>query len=238
MSIFDKIKNVNLDEIAKGTKGILGDIGQKATESFSGATNGIKKYREDSKDLSAPLEGAIKRYGFTYQGGLSQYIKKKSGEVGLNIMEDSFYLKPTRTTQEWFEEMAIPYTDVKKIEVVKRTVSTAEYMLSSNGDAKSLEQDNTVEITFMDENAVEQILRLEMLTGFTVFKQAKICKEFMDVLRQNRIFDKFMKNKEEKPLSAGDDILGKIEKMSELKKAGILTEEEFAVKKSELLSQL
>lgn len=237
MGIFDKIKNVNLEELVKGTKGMLNEVGQKTSESLSGAVGEIKKYKENAKELNTPLEGALKRYGFSYQGGLPQYPKKKNGEVGLNIMEDCFYFKPTAGTVDWFEEMAIPYASVKKLEVVKRALSTSEYMLGS-GDTKSLEQFNTVEINYFDENNEEQLLRIEMLTGFTVFKQAEKCKELMDVLRQNHILDQFKKDKKTEPVSTGNDIVGKIEQLAKLRDSGILTDNEFDTKKSELLKQI
>lgn len=39
------------------------------------------------------------RYGVAYKGGLARYPKQQSGEIGLNVMEECFYLKPTIGTK-------------------------------------------------------------------------------------------------------------------------------------------
>lgn len=55
----------------------------------------MKKFSEETKKMKQPVEGAIMRYGVTYKGGLAKYPKQQSGEIGLNVMEECFYLKPT-----------------------------------------------------------------------------------------------------------------------------------------------
>ena len=97
-----------------------------------------------------------------------------------------FYLKPTMTTVEWFEEMAIPYEKIK-LEIVERKISNAEWLLSSSrSDMKAMEQKNNIEISYIDSDNKNQLIRLEMLTGVSIYGQAGKCVEFMDVLRQKR----------------------------------------------------
>ena len=106
------------------------------------------------------------RYGVTYKGGLARYPKQQSGEIGLNIMEECFYLKPTIGTNDWFEEMAIPYAKIKSLEIVERKISNTEWLLSSSdSDMKAMEQKNNIEIEYEDVDGNEQFIRLEMLTG-------------------------------------------------------------------------
>ena len=130
----------------------------------------MKQHNQESKNLKAPIEGAIIRYAVTYNGGLAKYPKSKSGEIGLNILEDCFYLKPTMTTIEWFEEMAIPYKKIRKVEIVERTISNTEWLLSSSrSDMKAMEQKNNIEISYLDGEDKNQLIRLEMLTGVSIY---------------------------------------------------------------------
>ena len=125
---------------------------------------------------------------------------------------------------------------------------------------KAMEQKNNIEIEYEDVDGNEQFIRLEMLTGISIYGQAKKCVEFMDVLRQNGILKKFAGNRNaaqnmqgqqmsgvqagETPtagaaqVSNGDVILEQIEKLAGLKEKGILSEEEYRQKKSELLAKL
>lgn len=237
MALFDKEKLGNLMGSAKD---LVKSTTEKASKALGESSEQMKKFSEESKKLKAPVEGAITRYEFTYAGGLAQYPKLKAGGIGVNIMEDCFYLKPTTATIDWFEEMAIPYAKISKLQIVKRKVSNTEWLLSSsNQDMKAMEQENNIEIYYKDADDKSQMLRLEMLTGVSIYGQAGKCVEFMDVLRQNGILDKFA-GEEKKQESSGDqvDVLGQIEKLSKLKESGILSEEEFAQKKAELLAKL
>ena len=213
--------------------GKLKTIKDAAVESTKKVTNEIKKNNEESKAAKAPIEGAIIRYAVTYLGGLPNLPKKRTGEIGLNIMTESFYLKPTKTSEEFFEDLVIPYDTVQDFEIVKRTVSMSEGLMSSN--SQNLAVDNNIEITYLDSNQEELTLRLEMLTGFSVDGQAVKCKEMLDILKQHKIL-KRLKKDSSSPAVVADDIPTKIKKLNELKEAGLLSEEEFQKKKAELLS--
>ncbi len=213
--------------------GKLKTIKDAAVESTKKVTNEIKKNNEESKAAKAPIEGAIIRYAVTYLGGLPNLPKKRTGEIGLNIMPESFYLKPTKASEEFFEDLVIPYDTVQDFEIVKRTVSMSEGLMSSN--SQNLAVDNNIEITYLDSNQEELTLRLEMLTGFSVDGQAVKCKEMLDILKQHKIL-KRLKKDSSSPAVVADDIPTKIKKLNELKEAGLLSEEEFQKKKAELLS--
>lgn len=78
-----------------------------------------------------------------------------------------------------------------------------------------------------------------MLTGTTIFNQTAKCREFMDLLRQYDIFDKFdSKDNKTNTSSDGNDVFAQLEKLQKLKEAGILTDEEFNLKKQELLNKM
>ena len=56
-----------------------------------------------------------------------------------------------------------------------------------------------------------------------------------DILRSNDILDKIRKDENN---NTGNDILSQIDKLAKLKAAGVITEEEFTNKKTELLAKL
>lgn len=231
----EAVANAKLDEKFEKAKIEI----NKTTSEMKEKSNEMKKLKEEAK---ASIEGAIERYQVIYLGGFPNKPKKKSNSLalGFNIMEDCFIFKPEYLAKtEWFgeENFVIPYEKVVKFEVVKRQVSTTEHMLS-NGDTKSLEQLNNIEISYIDDNGSEQMTRVEMLTGFTIYKQAEKCRELLDLLREHNILSKLNKQKSEVSKSRGEDILQQIEKLSELKEKGILSEEEFNSKKVSLLEKM
>ena len=109
--------NDKIDGMFEKAKETLKDTTDKTKKAFAESSEQMKQHNAESKNMKAPVEGAIIRYGVTYNGGLAKYPKAQSGEIGLNVLEDCFYLKPTMTTVEWFEEMAIPYEKIKKLEL-------------------------------------------------------------------------------------------------------------------------
>ena len=231
----EAIVNAKLDEKFEQAKS---DI-NKATKEMKDKNDELKKLKQEAKE---PIEGAIERYQVIYLGGFPNKPKKKSDSLslGFNIMEDCFIFKPEYLAKtEWFgdENFVIPYEKVYKLEIVKRQVSTTEHIMS-NGDTKSLEQLNNIEISYIDDNGSEQMTRVEMLSGFTIYKQAEKCREFLDLLREHNILSKLNKEKSKVSKSNGDDILQQIEKLSELKEKGILSEDEFNKKKASLLERM
>ena len=236
MGLFDKI---NKDELLSKAKGAVSTATDKVKTAAKDSSEKLNAYKKESADLKAPVEGAIIRYDVTYNGGLPQYPKEKAGAIGLNIMSDSFVLKKTISTKDWFEDFEINYDDVTSLEITKRSAGTWEMMMSSNAaSARATEVENVIVITY-NSGDVETKLRLEMLTGTTVYNQAKVCQEMLDVLRQNKILDRLNKaSNTQTQQVAKDDPLEKIQKLAQMKDLGVITEEEFNQKKAELLSQL
>ena len=141
----------------------------------------------DDKAFRAPLDGAIIRYGVTYLGGLPKYPKKLTGELGMNIMPDCFHFHPS-STLKMEEDTIIPYSCVEKLEITRHQITNAEMMIASGTDMKSMEQENNIEISYRVDGKL-LVLRVEMLTGVSLYGQAGKCREMMDVLRQNEILD-------------------------------------------------
>lgn len=230
------VSDAKLDEKFDKVKQQMGD-------SFAEVKKSYAESKAESNEAKAPVEGAIIKYEVTYKGGFPKKPQKKSDAVwfGLNIMEDSFIFKPElQAKKDWFgeENFVIPYDKVTKFEIVKRQVSMTEAMLSSNGDTKSLEQMNNINISYLDDEGAEQMARVEMLTGTTVYGQAAKCQELVDLLREKKILSKLNKEKSQSVQSTGDDVLAQIEKLASLKEKGLLSEDEFNQKKATLLEKL
>lgn len=239
MAFFDKEKLSGALNKAKDSLINAKDSVVKAAQDAAGSMKDVKAEMDAD---NAAMVGSIAKYEVIYIGGLPQYQGRKSGDsIGFNIMEDRFYFKKGYVSKKWFEDFEIPYSSVKKLEIVERVVTNAEMLLSSSSsDMKTMEQKNNVEITFDTVDGLELVLRVEMLTGTTIYGQTAKCREMMDVLRQHGILKKF--KGEGAPAAAaapqGEDVLGQIEKLAKLKDAGILSEDEFAQKKAELLAKL
>ena len=225
-----KVKNASLNFAEE--KGIT-DILNQTTDAI---TSPFKEASEEKK----PLEGCIQWYEVLYEGGLP-YIDPKmvgasKGAIGMNIMPDSFYFKPTYSSKGWFADLEIPYDDIKKFELIKRSVSNAEMLLSSNAaSAAALATLNTMAITYIDNNGEEIYLKMEMLSGLSVQGQAKKCEAMMDILRINKILPRLNKepenNRQLSAISAADEI----KKFKALLDDGIISQEEFDLKKKQLL---
>lgn len=155
----------------------------------------------------------------------------------MNVMPDGLLFRVTMTTKDWLTNLDIPYSYMTDIRIEKRTISTGEMLLGA-GDSANQEQENNIVIEYTTPDDKREILRVEMLTGVTIFNQAAKCREFMDLLKKNKILDLIQKKAESGSNSGGGDILAQIEKLSKMKESGILSEEEFVQKKEELLAKL
>lgn len=235
MGLFDNLKE-KAGAASESMKKSLGDASESMKKSFNDASAQIKANNEEAKELKKPLEGAIERYEFTYVGGLPDVPKAKAGAWGMNIMPDMFAFRVTQTTKDWLYNLDIPYSDITDIRIEKRTISTAELLLGSGNDANQ-QQENVIVLEYNDKDGKKATLRVEMLTGVTIYNQAAKCKELMDLLRRNDILDKIKKS-DSAAQPVADDIPAQLEKLAKLKDAGILTEDEFNVKKADLLAKM
>ena len=179
--------------------------------------------------------GCLKSYSVTYLGEDLDSPNRNNGKIILNIMLDCFYLRPTAGSQKWFKELKIPYNSISKFEITPQTVSTADIL----PDVVNLSQPNpshNIQITYTDDSGKKIELRLEMLTGITAAGQAQKCNEMMNFIKVNGILDQF--NLSPKKDAAANDIPSQIESLAKLKEKGILTEDEFNKKKTELLAKM
>lgn len=222
------------------------EFADKATEV---AKTGIEQTKtvvnekvEQSKQKKLPQEGGLIRYEVVYKGGHPDFQlgKKKSPYILLDIMPDRFSFLAQPLSEGWFTGFDIPYNRVISLEIVERVITNAEVLMSSSSNNSDLKQKNVIEIKYLDKNNDEYVVRNEMLTGFTVMGQARVCQEMLDLLRTKGVMKQFggTENAHSGNASTGDDIFSQIEKLAKLKEHGILTDEEFSAKKALLLDKL
>lgn len=238
MALFSKEKLGGMLDKAKET---AAKAGESAKTGLEKAQTTMSEKREEARLAKLPQEGGLIRYEVTYKGGHPEFTldKKKSPYIVMDIMPDRFSFLPKGLSEEWFTGFDIPYDRVVSLEIVERTISTSESLLSSGNNAGDLRQKNVIEITYLDDENDEFVVRNEMLTGTTVMGQAKVCLDMLDLLRTNKIIKLFRgKEAATSQPAAGVDITEQLEKLAKLKEQGILSEEEFTAKKTELLAKM
>lgn len=238
MGLFDK-ESIT-DALGKAKK--MADKATQAAKTGMEQTKTLVSEKvEQSKQNKLPQEGGLIRYEVVYRGGHPDFQlgKKKSPYILLDIMPDRFSFLPQSLSADWFTGFDIAYDTVLDLHIEKRTITTAEILLGA-GDSANQEQENVICIIFKAETGQELTIRAEMLTGGTIFNQAKKSRELMDLLRQHGILQKIKqkKNINNSQNNDGADVLSKIEKLASLKESGILTEEEFQEKKKALLEKI
>jgi hypothetical protein len=194
-----------------------------------GLINRIMTDTLEPQELAIPAD-KLKTYSVVYLGG-DDNNPKEIYNIQFIIYEDMFEVKCKLEGK--FHDFVIPYEDVVNLEIAPRLVSLVEDMLD-RGDSRQLNQDNNIHITYLKDGE-ERVVRLEMITGVTVMGQAKVCREMIDFLRTNNILSKLKKTSQD----AGNnstDYIEQLQKLAELKDAGILTQEEFDAKKRQLLN--
>lgn len=131
--------------------------------------------------------------------------------------------------------MTIDYSQITSVEVVQRQVTAMEGLLGGL-NAAHLNQPTNLNIQYKNETGADLLLRVGMLSGVTVMGQAVRCTELLDLLRVTGILSKFAKPQVSSPQQF--DIPEQIEKLAGLMNKGILTKEEFELKKSELIKRM
>lgn len=187
------------------------------------------------KDDGAPKP--LETYKVIYKGGLVDLPKSKAADISMQMWDNRFEFHPTFSSKKFWNLLVIPYSSISDISIVDRQVSTFE-SIAGGLDSRQLNQKNNIHITYTSP-AGDTLLRFEMLSGVTVMGQAAKCQEFEDRLRTHRAREQFAPTASgsQQP-SAGDDVPAQITKLAELNQQGILSDEEFAAKKAELLSRM
>lgn len=126
-------------------------------------------------------------YTVVYRGGLPGLPKAKAGGIKLQVFNDRFELTAKRfSSDKFWTDLTIPFSSVEDFTIADRNVSTFE-AIAGGLNSRQLNRANNIHIKFTNEDGLELILRLEMLSGVAVPAQAKKCAELLDLLRVNNI---------------------------------------------------
>ncbi len=243
MALFDKFNKDDLLAKAKKVGEKAGDLAKKtgdsAKKSFDDLKMTYEEKKEESRQAKLPQEGGLKRYEVTYRGGHPEYPMskevKKYPYILMDVMPDRFSFLPKDLSKPWFPGFELPYSQIISIELVEHAISTTESLLGSGNNNSDLRQKNVIEITYVDKNGDEYVLRNEMLTGTTIMGQARVCLEMMDLLRANKILKLFRGKETSEVSSSQADTAEQLKKFKDLLDSGIITQEEFDAKKKQLL---
>lgn len=131
----------------------------------------------------------VAKYKVGYLGGLLNLPKKKTGFIDLLLTSESFILRSTSGSKNWWTDTEIAYGDVTDFEIVKCVVGSVRAIMGGL-DSRQLDQDNNIHISYRTPDGT-RVLRLEMLSGGTVMGATRKCRELNDYLQTHGIFDKF-----------------------------------------------
>lgn len=183
------------------------------------------------KDDVKPLE----TYKVGYLGGDPRYPKAKKTIIHFNLCEDTLVIDPAK----WFDGLEVPYERIKDIVITDRQVSGLDLLSTGLLGAVTLKQANNINVAYLDENDNERIICFEMFSGGSVWGTAKKCQEMLDRLIHHQIKDRFIGLQTDVSSTPAElSPLEKIEKLSELKDKGIISDDDFEKKKMELLDQM
>jgi len=192
-------------------------------------------------------ERVISNYKVMYISGHRDYPadpKFLKTHITLNVYENRLEFEP----KDWFPGLTINFDTIQDVTLTKRDISGLD-VLAVGILAVATKVLNNINIKYTDDNGNTLILIFEMISGGTIWGTAKKCKELLSYIPINQAPQinqtpqinevSEQKPKNEKPTNNDfDSIIETIEKLSELKDKGILTEEEFKSKKEELLKKL
>lgn len=180
---------------------------------------------------------ALETYQVVYRGGHPDLPKPKAGGIRLLVTPKEFVFEPTTGSRKFWPRLSVPYERVSDVSIVARQVSTFEG-IAGGLNSRQLNQDNNIHLAYTEPDGTGRLLRFEMLTGVTVMGQARKCTEFEDRLRNLGIRDQFATADSGASPEPSSDIPGQIAQLAKLRDQGVLTQDEFDVKKKDLLDRL
>ena len=175
-----------------------------------------------------PQYGALlRRYKVNYISGLKN-ISKIRRKLSLLLYSEGFVISGKNFPFIW-----IPYHSVVEFKLSNGYGSYWTY-----AGAADVFHEKMIHIAFSAQNEGLICIKLEMVVSFfSPMANYKASSELFSFVNTSGISARFHVNKSI-PQGQNSDIYAQIEKLAELHHAGILTDEEFAAKKAELLKRI
>ncbi len=171
----------------------------------------------------------IGRWRVIYMGEIPGY-PGILGKTQLSLFDNGFSLSSEKLGNHFFY-----YSDVISWVVLKERSAYA----AANPNA--FFKPRHIRIQYLDNYGATHTILLEMCESIFLPKNAEICRSMVALMNQHGIFGKFAPIKQASSSmqsNASVNIMSQIEKLAELHKSGVLTDEEFQSKKTDLLSRI
>jgi len=178
----------------------------------------------------------LRAWNVTYVSGLPSKSKLLR-EIYMQLFTEGFGFSGNK-----FPDLWISHSSIVEFKLLKGFGDFWKWALDD------LRYEKMIQIIFSDEAKTKYTLKLEMATDISPFAASRLefhaCKELISLMHSNGIFDKFASATPTAPAAdttqtvPSPDIMFQIEKLGELHKSGVLTDEEFQGKKEEFLKRL
>lgn len=164
----------------------------------------------------------IKAWPVRYASGLAT-VSRSSGKITMQLTTKGFRFAGTNFPDWW-----IPHSSIISLELKTGYVSFWRLSLDD------LKNEKLIQIIFTDQSQGRTILTIEMALSAMGTNNYRACKELIALMNTHGIFNQFQSAQPTSPT----DIPAQIKQLAELRDAGVLTEDEFQSKKTELLGRL
>jgi len=181
------------------------------------------------------VEKVIAKYKVLYIGGHPDYPtdpKFLKTHITLNLYENKLEF----LGKDWFPGVVIPFDLIQDVFLSKREISGLD-VLGLGVLAGTTKVLNNINIQYVDDRGTTLNLIFEMISGGTIWGTVKKCRQLLSYIPVNHARQD-TSGKAEPQNDDFDSVLQTIQKLSQLREQGILTEEEFKSKKEELLKNI
>ena len=165
----------------------------------------------------------LKSLKVRYTSGLSNLTQAPKA-ITMELFSEGF-----RFYGNNFPELWIPYNCVSEFKISRDGLSLWR------SSTMAYFNDRMIDIFYFNNEGEKATIKVEIPCPPFIFIPFTVRQELKAVMNEHGIFDKFASAK---VANSSDEILSQIEKLAEMHKSGILTDEEFQAKKAELLSRI
>lgn len=163
-------------------------------------------------------QNVLASYMVRYLRGLPMH-KKEIRSVQMCLLDSAFLFEHKKLS------LTIPYDKVEGFELVKGSRYLEDTMRAG-----------LFEIAYIDDSNMKATILFEMWHAkINLAKNYEYCEELVRIMKSHGLFNKFINPPQSTPPI---DVPAQIKQLADLHASGILTDEEFQNKKTELLSKM
>ncbi len=197
---------------------------KKSIEDRLSMKNKIINYLEQS-----PNQIVFERLA-SYRGGILEHPYSADNPGRSCILKDRIIFYDDRIALE------ICYKQIINVELDYFQLRGGRALLAGKNARMLQEVKNIVAITFLNSNNIKQTLKLQIHGAKTIMGEGLKAEEFLNYILSFN--NEFKTDKPDNNDNKNQNSLGLLKELKDLKDAGIITESEFELKKSEILNRL